>query len=86
MCGAFVCDIPSRVCCVCVLCAPAVIIAYSGLVPNYVDPLTHLAMLLVAAVHDFGHVGRTNDFLVRRGVAHRVDQRRVVLRGLTMFW
>lgn len=35
-----------------------------GLAPGYADPLTQMACLLAAVVHDFEHVGHTNDFLV----------------------
>ncbi|GFH25584.1 PDEase domain-containing protein, partial [Haematococcus lacustris] len=40
-----------------------VVIQRSGMLPRYADPLTHLACLLAAAVHDLEHVGLTNDFL-----------------------
>ncbi|KAL6764769.1 3'5'-cyclic nucleotide phosphodiesterase [Haematococcus lacustris] len=40
------------------------ILKRGGLIPGYVDPLTHVACLLAAVVHDYEHVGRTNDFLI----------------------
>ncbi|KAJ9516143.1 hypothetical protein QJQ45_024571 [Haematococcus lacustris] len=40
-----------------------VVLQRSGMLPRYADPLTHLACLLAAAVHDLEHVGLTNDFL-----------------------
>ncbi|KAL6763789.1 3'5'-cyclic nucleotide phosphodiesterase [Haematococcus lacustris] len=43
------------------------ILRRGGLIPGYVDPLTHVACLLAAVVHDFEHVGRTNDFLINTG-------------------
>ncbi len=35
-----------------------------GLVPGYVDQLTMLGCYLAAVVHDYEHVGRSNDYLV----------------------
>jgi hypothetical protein len=35
-----------------------------GLVPGYVDPLTMMAAYVAAIVHDFEHLGLTNDFLI----------------------
>ncbi len=35
-----------------------------GLVPGYVDQLTMLGCYLAAIVHDYEHLGRTNDYLV----------------------
>lgn len=37
--------------------------------PGYADPLTHLAAYLAAIVHDYEHVGRTNDYLINSGDA-----------------
>ena len=34
-----------------------------GLAPGYVDGISYIACLLAAIIHDFEHVGRTNDFL-----------------------
>jgi len=47
-----------------VLQTMSVILLRGGLVPHYADPLTHLACLLAAAIHDLEHVGYTNDFLI----------------------
>ena len=38
-----------------------VVLIGSGMLPHYADPLTHLAAYLAAVVHDFEHIGRTND-------------------------
>jgi hypothetical protein len=35
-----------------------------GLVPGYVDPLTMMAAYVAAIVHDFEHLGLTNDYLI----------------------
>ena len=43
------------------------IVCQGGLIPGYVDPLTHLACLLAAIVHDYEHRGLTNDFLINSG-------------------
>ncbi|KAJ9531728.1 hypothetical protein QJQ45_021878, partial [Haematococcus lacustris] len=41
-----------------------VILTRSGMLPLYADPLTQLACLLAAAVHDLEHQGLTNDYLI----------------------
>ena len=41
-----------------------VLLHRGGLVPGYADPLSLLACYLAAIVHDFEHVGLSNDFLV----------------------
>lgn len=37
------------------------------MIPHYVDPLTHLAIYLSAVIHDYEHVGSTNDYLINSG-------------------
>jgi hypothetical protein len=41
-----------------------VIIHRGGMVPKFTDNLSVLAALLAAIMHDFEHMGLTNDFLV----------------------
>lgn len=40
------------------------ILTSGGLMPGYADQLTLLGCYLAAVVHDFEHVGRSNDYLV----------------------
>ena len=40
------------------------ILKLGGLSSGYADPLTTLACYLAAVIHDLGHLGLTNDFLV----------------------
>ena len=41
-----------------------VLLHRGGLVPGYADPMSLLACYLAAIIHDYEHVGLTNDFLV----------------------
>ena len=44
-----------------------VLLHRGGLVPGYADPLTLMACYLTAIIHDYEHLGVTNDFLVGSG-------------------
>lgn len=63
---------PHLLCCVCcasvhrphaadVLQTVHAIVTLGGLLPHYVDPLTHLAVYVAAAGHDYGHKGLNNE-------------------------
>lgn len=41
-----------------------VLLHRGGLVPGYADPMTLMACYLAAIIHDFEHVGMSNDFLI----------------------
>jgi len=43
-----------------------VILKRGGMLPGYADPLTHMACLLAAVIHDYEHMGCTNDFLINK--------------------
>lgn len=62
-----------------VLRAMQLFVSRAGMVAEggYCDPLTHLAVLLAAIIHDYEHLGLNNDFLCssRHPIAQRYNDR-----------
>jgi len=60
-----------------------VILHCGGMVPQYTDRLSQMAALLAAIMHDYEHMGLTNDYLVNSSsvLAIRYNDRAPLVRG-----